>query len=180
MTVFEPFHPPEEAAGSKLQHVWGWAVILQPSSVFIVLIISSFYSNCNLISHFPLFSIISLWSLSVLIASHLFARFSLALCICYPYHNPLISPFSFPLFYTLHWRYLCSSLHLMSHRGGDKRDSDDLCLIQPLHWAPLISSLVKCHRCVIVIKSYITGRWNVTLRDVTDLLIPMLQSFFHL
>lgn len=91
---------------------------------------------------------------------------------------PFFFFFYFPLFYSQYQNYLRLSLHLLSHGGEDKRGRDDLCLIQTLHWAPLIFSLVKCHRCVIVIKSYITGCWNVTLGGHDRSTLPR-AAIFH-
>ncbi len=83
------------------------------------------------------------------------------------------------LLYSQYHDYLSPFFYIYGRREGKIRESEMIyVLIQPLHWAPLIFSLVKCHRCVIVIKSYITGCWNVTLGDMTDLLCPTLKSVF--
>lgn len=113
---------------------------------------------------FPRFHSVSLSACVILITIH-----------SYP---PFFFFFYFPLFYSQYQNYLRLSLHLLSHGGEDKRGRDDLCLIQTLHWAPLIFSLVKCHRCVIVIKSYITGCWNVTLGGHDRSTLPR-AAIFH-
>ena len=147
--------------------------ILHLSRLFILFFFLSFHVRSSprlfvhvIFSHlcppFPQFHSVLLSACVILITIHSYPPFS----------------FYFPLFYSQYQNYLCLSLHLLSHGGEDKGGWDDLCLIQTLHWAPLIFSLVKCHRCVIVIKSYITGCWNVTLGGHDRSTLPH-AAIFH-
>lgn len=194
--IKDALSPPEAA---EPQHICDWSIILlqlylfssSSSSLFHHVLIPVTQSHIFLALLLCFFFIISRPFLSSSLCSrYLFSsRSSLpsvsqrfAFCVRYPYHNPLVSPlfffFYFPLFYSQYQNYLRLSLHLLSHGGEDKRGRDDLCLIQTLHWAPLIFSLVKCHRCVIVIKSYITGCWNVTLGGHDRSTLPR-AAIFH-
>lgn len=194
--IKDALSPPEAA---EPQHICDWSIILLQLYLFpphLPLYFIMFSSQwLNLTSSSPFYFVFFL-SFHVrsspplfvhVIFSHLgppFPRFhsvSLSACVIlitihsYP---PFFFFFYFPLFYSQYQNYLRLSLHLLSHGGEDKRGRDDLCLIQTLHWAPLIFSLVKCHRCVIVIKSYITGCWNVTLGGHDRSTLPR-AAIFH-
>lgn len=172
-----PLHPREEAVGSESQHICDWSDVLLQLYTYLYICIHLIFLFIS--SFVPLFLSVELIFAHAYHFSSLSSPLSvLQLCFLHTSSLSQSTPIPFSLFYSQYRRYLSLSLHLLSHRGEDKGGWDDLCLIQPLHWAPLIFSLVKCHRRVIVIKSYITGCWNVTLGDVTDLLCPKPQCFF--
>ena len=193
--IKDALSPPEAA---EPQHICDWSIILLQLYLFpphlpLYFIIFSWSWWLNLTSFSPFYFVFFL-SFHVRSSPRLFVHVIFShLCPPFPqFHSVLLSacvilitihsypPFSFyfPLFYSQYQNYLCLSLHLLSHGGEDKGGWDDLCLIQTLHWAPLIFSLVKCHRCVIVIKSYITGCWNVTLGGHDRSTLPH-AAIFH-